>query len=197
MGLFDIFGKKDTETSDVANDMERWCTDTYAIWAESTGGSWKRIGGYKKTRMDASMMRGVLRRDWGINNGEELLITIVELLRVKDHNEKESDAWDYCRATQLAGIGYIAGYFTREILLNCSAVAAKVMQQTYNSWEELCESYLVGYAEWREDEELVARRREIYKGLCEMPDGPYRIPWNFNVDEWLKGADEVYDIVMG
>lgn len=196
MGLFDIFGKKETETTDVINDMERWCTDTYALWAEYAGGSWKLIGGYKKNSADASMMRRVMRRDWGINNGEELLFMIVGLLRVSDHNEKESDAWDYCRATQLAGMGYVAGYFTREMLLNCSAVAAKVMQQTYNSWEELCESYLKGYAEWCQDEAAVAERRGIYQRLSAMPDGPYHVAWNFNVDEWLKGADTVYDIVM-
>ncbi|MCM1187286.1 MAG: DUF1266 domain-containing protein [Lachnoclostridium sp.] len=197
MGLFG-FGKKetDTETTDVVNDMERWCTDTYAIWADYAEGNWKLIGGFQKNRSDAALLRRSLKRDWGIKSGDELLIMIVQLLRVRDHFEKESDAWDYCRATQLAGMGYVAGYFTREILLNCSAVAAKVMQKNYNSWDELCQAYLKGYAQWCEDEEAVAERREIYQKLCAMPDGPYRIPWDFNVEPWLEGADTVYDIVM-
>ncbi len=204
MGLFDRFGKKETETTDVNNDMERWVTDTYALWSEYAGGSFRQIGGYQKNRADASMIRGVLRRDWAIGNEQELLETIVDLLRVEVHKEAKTDAWDYCRATQLAGMGYIAGYFTREVLLNCSAVAGKVMQTNYGSWEELCESYLAGHAVWCREtfdkdqaEKTIAERREIYKRLCSMPDGPYRVDWKLNMEEWLKGAETVYNIVMG
>ena len=206
MGLFDFFKKKETgaETTEPANDMERWFTDTYALWSEYAGGSWKRIGGYLKNNADASMLRGVLRRDWDIKDQQELLEMIVALLRVDAHTDPTTDAWDYCRATQLAGMGYIGGYFNRAVLTDCCAVAAKVMQQNYNSWEELCESYLAGQAAWARHtydsdkaQQVIKERRDIYRRLCDMPDGPYRVPWNFNMDAAAKEAGVVYEIVMG
>ena len=203
MGLFDIFKKKETETTAPVNDMERWFTDSYALWSEYAGGSWKCIGGYQKNNADASMLRGVLSRDWGIRNAQELIEMIVDLLHMDSHTDPATDAWDYCRATQLAGMGYIAGYFNRAVLTDCSAVAAKVMQLNYRSWEELCESYLAGQAAWarrsydaEQAQQVIKERRDIYRRLCAMPDGPYRVPWDLDMDAAVKAAGAVYEIVM-
>ena len=67
MGLLDtllnLFDKGPKENSESANDAEKWVAATYAMWSEYAGGSWTRLGGYLKNGADASMMRGVLRRD--------------------------------------------------------------------------------------------------------------------------------------
>ena len=100
------------------------------------------------------------------------------LLDTASHTEKEKDAWDYCRAAQLLGMFYIAGYMTREEMMKEAHKAAEVMKANYNSWEELCESYIAGYAEWVGDENAVAQRRAVYEKLKSIPNGPYSVAWN-------------------
>lgn len=180
-GLLNLFDKGTKENSEYANDAEKWVVATYAMWSEYAGGNWKKLGGYLKNGADASMMRGVLRRDWGIENIEDGLEEVEVLIDTEAHLGDETDAWDYCRAAQLLGMFYISGYMTREEMMIKAHDVAEVIKANFDSWEELCRSYIAGYAEWVEDEEAVNERKSIYERLQNTPDGPYSVDWNTEV----------------
>ena len=92
---------------------------------------------------------------------------MVELYR--DKGGHAIDAWDYCRALQVLGYYYVAGYYTEEETLDASLEVAKTLQGMYGSWDECMESYLAGYQYWQEDDgqdpdSATAARRKIYEG---------------------------------
>lgn len=98
------------------------------------------------------------------------------------------DAWDYCRALYLLSSSYIAGYFTKEEALENSLNIAKMLQKRFNSWEELVESYLVGYAYWAEDNpknenSMSFERRRVYNEILKSDNNPYKIDWNLNLEK--------------
>ncbi len=192
MGFFDLFGKKDGVVESLPkNDVERWVTDTYAMWSEYCGGVWKYIGGYQKNRSNASMMRGVLRRDWEISNHDDGVEMVEYLMLDKEDAQEEKIAgWDYCRACQLLGMFYVAGYMEREEVINLSKKACKVIQKKFSSWDELCQSYIEGYSQWRREvdsefgggmETDIQERNDIYQRLCQMEDGTYKLDWNLSL----------------
>lgn len=186
MGFLSLFGKsKNSEEESLPkNEVEQWVTSTYALWSEYCGGSRKYIGGYRKNRANASMMRGVLRRDWLISDHDEGVEMVDYLLNEKSHTgeAEQTAAWDYCRTCQLAGMFYVAGYMERQEMMELSVKAARIMQQNYRSWDELILSYIKGYTRWRKEEggnaeEEIRERNELYQKLKSIPDGPYSLPW--------------------
>lgn len=97
-------------------------------------------------------------------------------------------AWDYCRIVQITGWSYVAGYITIEEAYDISMDAARVVQKTYSSWEEMAEHYMMGYEFWsqqdRNDESTKASYRNfINQQLLENESSPYRtLPWNLSLD---------------
>ncbi len=86
------------------------------------------------------------------------------------------DAWDYCRALNLMGFFYLAGYYDETEALDTSLEIAKVLQAKFNSWDALVDSYLRGYEYWAE--ESSDERREIYEDLKTREDNPYSVDYN-------------------
>ena len=86
------------------------------------------------------------------------------------------DAWDYCRALNLMGFFYLAGYYTETEALDGSLEIAKTLQGKFDSWDALVESYLRGYEYWAE--ESSDERREIYEDLKKRDDNPYSVDYN-------------------
>jgi hypothetical protein len=104
----------------------------------------------------------------------------------KKYGEKAIDAWDYCRAIQLLGSFYVADFYTKEETLDKSLEIAKVIQQSYTSWDDLMESYMYGFQYWQEEdasdkESETFKRREIYEKLKNSKDNPYKIEWNLKL----------------
>lgn len=101
----------------------------------------------------------------------------------RQNGEHAIDAWDYCRALQLLGWYYVAGYYTESETLDKSLEIAKILQNQYDSWEELAESYLNGYNYWSEEDpddsgSAPAARRKVYENLRDGENNPYTIAWN-------------------
>ena len=101
----------------------------------------------------------------------------------RSHGAEAIDAWDYCRALQLLGWYYLAGYYTQEETLDCSLEVAQKLQQRYSSWDEMAESYLWGYNYWAEDDpndpgSNTAACKKIYEQLKADQDGPYTLAWD-------------------
>ena len=97
--------------------------------------------------------------------------------------------WDYSRYVSLCRWGYYVGYLSEEEAWQGIMHAARIIQNTFSSWRELGENYLIGrefwsYSQTQQDGKLM---REIYERLLADPGSPWnRIPWALN----LGGAGE-------
>lgn len=91
------------------------------------------------------------------------------------------DGWDYCRAMNLMGYYYVAGYYTEEEALDKSLEIAQTMQPLFGSWEELVDSYLRGYEYWAEESQ--EERRGIYEDLLTRKDNPYSVDYNITLEK--------------
>ena len=106
------------------------------------------------------------------------------------YGENAIAAWDLCRAVQLLGFYYIAGYYTYEESLDKSLEIAKEIQATYPSWEDMCKSYLYGYQYWNDDdindnESASYKRAQVYEKVKNMKNSPYNLKWNTELKkEW-------------
>ena len=190
LALFDFFGKKEAEESTAAaNDTEKWIIGTYAMWSQATDGNWEHIAGStSKNKKEAASMRVMLRRDWDVSNKAALLDMVSYLTALyKDEECEQEDiekgAWDLCRACQILGMGYVGGYIERQEMVQESIAVGRIMQKHYHSWEELYDSYVKGYSEWRkgvgEDAEKdIQARKDLCLKLRNMPDGPCSVEWN-------------------
>ncbi len=89
--------------------------------------------------------------------------------------------WDYSRAMSLLGNYYLAGYYTETEALDKSLEVAKLIQETFDSWDGFMESYFVGYEYW--GEESSEERRGIYEDIKAQADSPYNIDWNLTLEK--------------
>ena len=187
LNTYDLVSEAVGGESKAVTSAEKWIVATYAMWSEYNGGKWYKIGGHEKNEMERNALRKLLSRDWQINDKDEGLDIVVNLISTRIHNNIEADAWDYCRAMQLLGMFYISDYLEREEMMEYASEVAEVIKENYNSWEEMCESYLKGYAAWRNRvdaktaQKAIDERREIYNRLKNMPNGPYSLDWNTEV----------------
>lgn len=95
-------------------------------------------------------------------------------------------AWDLCRINQLCGDFYICGYLTYEEAMDISLENSLVLQKKYNSWDELVNSYMLGYQFWKSDpctteDSPTLERYHYYEMLLGMLDGPYELDWNMEL----------------
>jgi hypothetical protein len=100
------------------------------------------------------------------------------------YGDKSIVAWDFARYTVLCGWGYVAGYFTEEEAWRRMMPAAKLLQQTFDSWEDLGKNYTIGrefwsLAETRRNGEAMAKASWRLRTL---PDSPWKtIPWDLDL----------------
>ncbi len=97
-------------------------------------------------------------------------------------------AWDLSRVGTIMGFGYAAGYCTYEEALDGMLEAAKIAQQSFGSWEEFNQSYLLGYAYWSEEsledpDSSAAERASIIKELEAQANGPFSVDWGITLEK--------------
>jgi hypothetical protein len=83
-------------------------------------------------------------------------------------------AWDLCRYVQVAGLAYVAGYFTEEEAWVKIMPAAKLIQENFDSWSDMGDNYLMGRLYWAGERN--SRLDYIYSLLANQKDG--HSPWN-------------------
>ena len=64
----------------------------------------------------------------------------------KRYGEKAILAFDLCRILAVAQMGFMTGHLSMEEALHHCWKAAIVLQASFSSWEEMCDSFLRGYA---------------------------------------------------
>ena len=113
------------------------------------------------------------------------------ILRIKeDCGNKGIWAWDLCRLMLLCELGRLVGYLPHEKALDWCLKAATKMQDLYSSWDDMMNSYLLGYCFWSgedlEDEGSEAYcRSSIYAELKKSRNNPYRLNWKLPLRcEW-------------
>lgn len=97
-------------------------------------------------------------------------------------------AWDLCRANQLYADFYICGYMTYEEAMDASLENSLKLQKMYSSWEEMIDSYMLGYQFWQNDPVIseyspTMRRYQCYQELLAMEDGPYTLAWDMKLEK--------------
>jgi hypothetical protein len=92
--------------------------------------------------------------------------------------------WDFCRYIHLCRKGYLLGYLSENEAWSLIMPKARILQQTFDSWRDLGENYLIGREFWS-----LARTRasgwfyyQAFKNLLEDVDSPWNtIPWNLDL----------------
>ncbi|MDD6203086.1 MAG: DUF1266 domain-containing protein [Lachnospiraceae bacterium] len=72
--------------------------------------------------------------------------------------------------------------------MDASLANSLALQKMYSSWEEMMESYMLGYQFWKNDPCLTEdsptmERYKIYEMLQKAEDGPYTIDWNMKLEK--------------
>lgn len=93
--------------------------------------------------------------------------------------------WDFCRYIHLCRRGYLLGYLSEKEAWDLIMPKARLLQQTFDSWLDLGENYLIGREFWSFERteasgELFAR---AFERLLKKNDGPWNtIPWNMDLE---------------
>ena len=98
----------------------------------------------------------------------------------EESGEDVVSGWDYNRAlSQLANF-YLAGYYTLEEALDASLDVAKMIQGSFDSWDDYMESYFTGYEYW--SEESSEDRRGVYEELQSAADNPFGVDFKTTLE---------------
>jgi hypothetical protein len=92
--------------------------------------------------------------------------------------------WDFCRYIHLCRKGYYLGYLSENEAWRMIMPKARVLQETFDSWKDLGENYLVGREFWSLERTKESGRyfHQAFKKLLEDPDSPWNtIPWDLNL----------------
>lgn len=107
------------------------------------------------------------------------------VLRYKDkYGAKSITGWDFSRYVSLCGWGYIAGYLTEDEAWGRIMPAARLLQKTFTSWEDLGMNHVVGREFWSLKQTKVngARTRQCFEKLKADPASPWRcLDWNMSL----------------
>lgn len=105
-----------------------------------------------------------------------------ELLETRDPDAgMDVAAWDWVRMADLALAGYLAGYLTQTEWRTFALVAVWLLRTQYDSWQQLAESYRLGYSIWQTQTEfsLSPELEQTWALLFESPFSPiHQLDWN-------------------
>ncbi len=182
MSIFKKFNKIPPNLYYPQNATEIWFRDTYVLWSYVYCFDWEFIGGCERDEFNRKDMKKMLSDYWFVENYKEC-INVVNTL--KRDGEENRDAWDLCRAMQLLACAYLANFFERDKLNELSLDVAMIIQKTFNSWDQMVQSYLSGFEKWgistmsEPDAYLALReRKQSYNLLQVAKNAPYSVDWD-------------------
>jgi len=119
-------------------------------------------------------------------NAEDANSVMVAHRYYKQYGAQSITAWDYARYINLCRWGVAAGYISEAEAWPRAMHAAAILQQTFTSWSEFGENYLVGREFWSLSQTRTdgQRMRAIYEKLVNDRGSPWnRIPWNLPLEQ--------------
>lgn len=129
----------------------------------------------------ASPEQLVLIRKMVVNN-PSVSNKVEIVMQYKDTFGKKSiTAWDFSRYVSLCGWGYIAGYLTEDEAWMKIMPAARLLQKTFTSWEDLGENHVVGREFWslKQTQTNGEKTRRCFEKLKTDAASPWkRLDWD-------------------
>lgn len=154
------------------------------LWLAQEGG---HCDGFAKDGRWASMMTEEELEEY-LKPYESYAEKCNELRIARQYYESLGDksilGWDLSRYLCLCRWGYLCGWLDEEEAWELMIPVARRLQETFDSWEDLGQNYLIGRQYWslkhtQEDGELY---EEAFDRLCEMPSSPWnRYPWDLDL----------------
>jgi TPR repeat protein len=108
----------------------------------------------------------------------------------KELGAKSLISWDYSRYILLCRWGYLAGYLTEDEAWAKIMPAARLLQKTFISWEDLGKNYLAGREYWSESETEKSGNniREAFETLRTNKISPWKLcSWSVDLGETASG----------
>ncbi len=102
----------------------------------------------------------------------------------KEFGAKSIAAWDYDRYVALCGWAYVAGYLSEEEAWQRIMPAARLLQKTFNSWEDLGKNHVTGreFWSWQQTQARGALTRQCYNKLLTDKTSPWvQLKWNLEL----------------
>lgn len=88
-------------------------------------------------------------------------------------------AWDFARLINVARWGYTGGLIDQRTAWKWIFEASRFLQQSYSSWEETGEDFLLGFSYWADGKPADDQFLDAHQRLCRSPSSPWRkMPWN-------------------
>lgn len=106
----------------------------------------------------------------------------------KDLGQKGILGWDLSRIITITGGAYLAGFLEYEEANEIIMDVARRVQNTFSSWEEIWQNYLIGYEFWSGDypedkESALSERWKIYDNLINDSTSPCdTLNWKLNLN---------------
>ncbi|WP_352420586.1 DUF1266 domain-containing protein [Proteiniborus sp.] len=131
-----------------------------------------------------SQLETIMKKDQEISQIVKFYIKNKDKLK-----DKGLIAWDYCRITQITGWSYVAGYISIDEAYDILIDAAKELQKTYSSWEDMSEHYMLGFEFWsgqdKNNEKTEAyRRHQLNQKILKDEKSPFTtLPWNLDLNK--------------
>jgi hypothetical protein len=107
--------------------------------------------------------------------------------------DKSILAWDYDRYISLCGWGYVMGYLSEEEAWEMIMPVAVMLQEKFDSWEDLGSNHLLGRNFWslEQTKKHGVLTHRAYEKLCTDPASPWRrIPWNLDLKRQVGDIEE-------
>jgi hypothetical protein len=93
-------------------------------------------------------------------------------------------SWDYSRYIALCRWGYLVGYLSEKEAWSKIMPVAQILQQTFNSWEDLGKNFLIGRTFWSY-EQMQKNGDKFYKAYDKLKTdstSPWiKIPWDLEL----------------
>ncbi|MHC4157500.1 MAG: DUF1266 domain-containing protein [Planctomycetota bacterium] len=128
------------------------------------------------------------------NKDDEQKLQEIKVVRkyYKELGEKGLWGWDYSRYICLCRWGYMVGYISEDEAWEKIIPAAKILQEKFDSWEDLGRNFLIGRQFWsyKHTKESGYLFEDAYLRLLDIPSSPWnKYSWNMDLT-YTKTAQE-------
>src|SRR5256885_14286177 len=158
----------------LSNSQKQWALATTAIRASQNGDRHDILGGQEKTAESVRSATRLLHDWWRVDSREDLLAALETLARAGHRarfeqlgadpsslsstdrearfaaahysklGKKSLVGWDYTRYIALCRWGYLLGYLSEQEAWDKIMPAARLLQRTFSSWQDLGRNYMIG-----------------------------------------------------
>jgi len=152
-------------------------------WLEDGGGHREKFAelGDELAQMDFLEYAEYLRDCDSVAEAQEAIVAFEWYPKL---GEKGILGWDLSRAIYLCRSAYTCGYITEEEAWTRIMAYARMLQATFNSWEELGQNYLIGRRYWSYNETQKSGKtiEAAYRRMTESVNSPWRkLEWKMDL----------------